>query len=53
MYHVRKLKKVSVSAFVNVTVFHGSNKMTENFYIKKGKVHPCTGTEALYRLYGP
>jgi len=18
-----------------------------------GKVHPCTGTEALYRLYGP
>ena len=19
----------------------------------KGKVHPCTGTEALYRLYGP
>jgi hypothetical protein len=20
---------------------------------KKNKVHPCTGTEALYRLYGP
>jgi len=20
---------------------------------KKGKVHPCTDTEALYRLYGP
>jgi hypothetical protein len=20
---------------------------------KKGKVHACTGTEALYRLYGP
>jgi len=20
---------------------------------EKGKVHPCTGTEALYRLYGP
>jgi len=20
---------------------------------KKDKVHPCTGTEALYRLYGP
>ena len=19
----------------------------------KGKMHPCTGTEALYRLYGP
>jgi len=23
------------------------------FYIKKGKVHPCTGTEALYRPCGP
>jgi len=22
-------------------------------WVKKGKVHPCTGTEALYRLYGP
>jgi len=21
--------------------------------IGKGKVHPCTGTEALYRPYGP
>jgi len=21
--------------------------------VKKGKVHPCTGTEALYRPYGP
>ena len=21
--------------------------------IKKGKVHPCTGTEVLYRPYGP
>jgi len=20
---------------------------------KTGKVHPCAGTEALYRLYGP
>jgi len=20
---------------------------------KKGKVHPCTGTESLYRPYGP
>jgi len=20
---------------------------------KKSKVHPCTGTQALYRLYGP
>jgi len=22
-------------------------------YLSKGKVHPCTGTEALYRPYGP
>jgi len=22
-------------------------------YKSKGKVHPCTGTEALYRPYGP
>jgi hypothetical protein len=22
-------------------------------YINKGKGHPCTGTEALYRPYGP
>ena len=21
--------------------------------VRKGKVHPCTGTEALYRPYGP
>jgi len=26
--------------------FHSSGK-------KVGKVHPCTGTEALYRPYGP
>jgi hypothetical protein len=23
------------------------------YLLKKGKVHPCTGTEALYRPYGP
>ena len=26
---------------------------TYALYICKGKVHPCTGTEALYRPYGP
>jgi len=26
---------------------------SESVLKKKGKVHPCTGTEALYRLYGP
>jgi len=24
-----------------------------NWGVKKGKVHPCTGTEAMYRPYGP
>jgi hypothetical protein len=24
-----------------------------SWYGKKGKVHPCTGTEVLYRPYGP
>jgi hypothetical protein len=26
---------------------------TEALYRPYGKVHPCTGTEALYRPYGP
>jgi len=25
----------------------------EQGFEKKGEVHPCIGTEALYRLYGP
>jgi len=25
----------------------------KTLFINKGKVHPCTGTEALYRPYGP
>jgi len=24
-----------------------------HIFVMKGKVHPCTGTEALYRPYGP
>ena len=28
-------------------------QMTLTADVKKGKVHPCTGTEALYRLYSP
>jgi hypothetical protein len=27
--------------------------MAKVFYKGKSKVHPCTGTEALYRPYGP
>ena len=34
---------VSSSAVRKITLQEG----------KKGKVHPCTGTEALYRPYGP
>jgi len=26
---------------------------TYDYNMGKGKVHPCTGTEALYRPYGP
>ena len=42
---------------------HGNYRNTDNVFTKvpvvtllpyiKGKVHPCTGTEALYRPYGP
>jgi hypothetical protein len=34
----------------------GDNPIAVNKCIisyQKGKMHPCTGTEALYRLYGP
>jgi len=30
-----------------------SKVRTNNKMYVKGKDHPCTGTEALYRLYGP
>jgi len=29
------------------------NVRTKLLYVKRGKAHPCTGTEALYRPYGP
>jgi len=29
------------------------NDIDDDYNSKKGKLHPCTGTEALYRLYGP
>jgi len=31
----------------------GIYKYTYVLMKAKGKMHPCTGTEALYRLYGP
>ena len=33
-----------------VTVCH---HISTGLWQKKGKVHPCTGTDALYRPYGP
>jgi len=33
--------------------FYTSFAQLETEHLEKGKVHPCTGTEALYRPYGP
>jgi len=35
--------------------FKGLNckQISKTAYEGKGKVHPCTGTEALYSMYGP
>jgi len=33
--------------------FKSYMKMRKKRKASKGKVHPCTGTEAVYRLYGP
>ena len=47
---VKKVKCTVVKALrfcIGCTVHRGSRG------IGKGKVHCCTGTEALYRLYGP
>jgi hypothetical protein len=50
---------------IKVLIVQTQETYTTNKYIKKlpynfsntgkgkGKVHPCTGTEALYRPYGP
>ena len=31
----------------------GTVSLLTSSVVVKGKVHPCTGTEALYRPYGP
>lgn len=38
MYHVRRLKKFSISVLVNVIIFYGSNTMTEKFYMLLVKI---------------
>jgi len=37
--------------FVGIRIL--SKKYPKHEVKVKGKVHPCTGTEALYRPYGP
>ena len=37
---------------MELTLIQFTNKSQNSDY-KKGKGHPCTGTEALYRPYGP
>jgi len=32
---------------------YSARGLVASSYKGKGKVHPCTGTEVLYRLYGP
>jgi hypothetical protein len=37
----------------NKTKIQAEKFVTSFIQVNKGKVHPCTGTEALYRPYGP
>jgi hypothetical protein len=53
LYIIRILYYISIKTIWQVIL-----QFMEEFLIyivgkKKGKVHPCTGTEALYRPYGP
>jgi len=32
---------------------NNQNASEHTYLLKVGEVHPCTGTEALYRSYGP
>jgi len=38
---------------LGTTVLADGNKINYRIKNVKGKGHPCTGTEALYRPYGP
>ena len=42
--YVRTVRTVSEQAVTRMKIVQGKGK---------GKVHPCTGIEVLYRLYGP
>jgi len=49
---VRKTKAMTVK-METVTLTGKSTQNLTCFVYVKGKVHPCTGTEALYRPYDP
>jgi hypothetical protein len=45
--------KINLRCYASGWFYYRNHQMPFIFYIKgKGKVHPCTGTEALCRLYG-
>jgi len=49
-------KVTDTGTSVPVALFSDSTSMVtklHNYVKSKGKLHPCTGTEALYRPYGP
>jgi len=50
--HEVKLK-VQCTVVQALRLCTGCTAHTGSRGIGKGTVHPCTGTEALYRLYGP
>jgi len=54
---VLRMRKIGVSDFrypVSYFFYFSSTSPTKSMNNnKKGKGHPCTGTEALYRPYGP
>ena len=55
-FEYNKVRKTcTVMLFVSF-VFRANRSTEDNTFLmvkKKGKLHPCTGTEALYRPYGP
>ena len=55
MATLRQSKHVAVMCDNTCSVFDRVRLYTieYNWGKVKGKVHPCTGTEALYRPYGP
>jgi len=45
-------KTLCISSYHSVTPYH-TGYFLLSWILKKGKAHPCTGTEALHRPYGP